>query len=58
MEPSPGDKTICLPFESEEHYQPYLADRGIGRQYLEQLRQQHPELFPVEMEQGFSFYGT
>lgn len=58
MEPSPGDKTICLPFASEEHYQQCLADRGIGRQYLEQLWQQHPELFPAEMDQGFSFYGT
>ncbi|HEX9002147.1 MAG TPA: hypothetical protein VGB07_19730 [Blastocatellia bacterium] len=56
--PSRGDKTICLPFESEEQYQNCLKVRKSYRQHLERMRTQYPELFPSEMEQGFRFFGS
>lgn len=56
--PSRGDKTICLPFESEEQYQACLDDRKTYRQHLDQMLTQHPEAFPPEMGEGFWFFGS
>jgi hypothetical protein len=56
--PSRGDKTICLPFESEEQYQACLKDRQAYRQHLTQMLTRHPEAFPPEMAQGFCFFGS
>src|SRR5882724_6569059 len=44
MEPSRG-KSLCVPFESEEHYAACVADPESFRQ--------HPELFPARMSEGF-----
>jgi len=53
-----GRRTLCLPFESEEHYQRCLEDIHAFRQHLESLHRQHLELFPPGFEQGFIFKGT
>lgn len=59
MEPSrPGDKTICLPFESEAHYQACLQQRAVYRAHLDQLLAAHPELFPPQLRAGYCFHGT
>src|SRR5438128_161549 len=44
MEPSRG-KSICVPFDSAEHYAACVADPESFRQ--------HPELFPARMSEGF-----
>src|SRR6266705_2268253 len=44
MEPSRG-KSICVPFDSEEHYAACVADPESFRQ--------HPALFPTRMSEGF-----
>jgi hypothetical protein len=54
MEASRGDKTICLPFQSEEHYFRCMDDRRLFRAWLEELHGQHPELFPSHFGKGFS----
>jgi len=56
--PSPGRRTLCLPFESEEHYERCLEDIHTCRQHLESLHQRHSELFPQGFELGFIFKGT
>ena len=55
--PVPGDKTICLDFESEAHYGELLEDRARFRQHLGQALAQHPELFPPEMASGYHLHG-
>ena len=52
MEPSRG-KSICVPFESEEHYAACVADPESFRQHLTEVFGQHPELFPTRMSEGF-----
>ena len=52
MEPSRG-KSICVPFESEEHYAACVADPERFRQHLTVVCGQHPELFPTSMHEGF-----
>jgi hypothetical protein len=52
MEPSRG-KSICVPFESEEHYGACVADPASFRQHLTAVFGQHPELFPARMDEGF-----
>ena len=51
-----GDKSICLPVGSEEQYQQLIANNHNYRAYLLQLYAKHPEIFPREMEAGFSFH--
>ena len=55
MEPSRG-KSICLPFESEAHYEACVADPERFRQHLEALHAEHPELFPERFAEGFGFH--
>jgi hypothetical protein len=52
MEPSRG-KSICVPFESAEHYAACVADPASFRQHLTAVCGQHPELFPARMCEGF-----
>ena len=52
MEPSRG-KSICVPFDSEEHYAACVADPESFRQHLTEVFGQHPELFPARMSEGF-----
>ena len=49
-----GSRTICLSFEGREHYDACVADVRLFRGHLETQYQEHPELFPVEMGDGFS----
>ena len=51
-----GDKSICLPVDSEEQYQQLIADNHDFRAYLLQLYTKYPEIFPRGMEEGFSFH--
>ena len=52
MEPSRG-KSICVPFESEEHYAACVAEPASFRQHLTAVCGQHPELFPARISEGF-----
>ena len=52
MEPSRG-KSICVPFDSDEHYAACVADPESFRQHLTEVFGQHPELFPARMSEGF-----
>src|SRR3712207_6547370 len=49
-------KHICLPFESEAQYQHFVSDTAHYRHYLTLMLNKHPELFPKEMAQGFTFH--
>ena len=51
-----GNKHICLPFASEAQYRDYIDDPAQYRQYLSRMLDQHPELFPTDMDQGFTFH--
>ncbi len=51
-----GDKSICLPVESEEEYRQLITDNPNFRAYLLQIYSKHPEIFPAGMDQGFSFH--
>ena len=54
--PSRGTKHICVPFASEGHYQECVADVATYRTYLTREFQQHPELFPQAMGDGYTFH--
>lgn len=54
--PSRGRKHICLPFESEAHYQGCVKDVAQYREYLTQMSAQYSELFPQAMGQGYTFH--
>ena len=51
-----GSKHICLPFASEAQYREYVDDPAQYRQYLSAMVRQYPELFPQDMDQGFTFH--
>src|SRR6266852_2631456 len=51
MEPTRG-KSICVPFDSDEHYAACVADPESFRQYLTEVCGQHPELFPARIDEG------
>src|SRR6266545_3760063 len=54
--PSPGHKHICVPFASEAHYQECVEDVAKYRKYLTTMYQQHPELFPRALDNGYTFH--
>ena len=54
--PSRGRKPICLPFESEAHYQECVDDVTQYRAYLTKMSAQHPELFPQALGEGYTFH--
>lgn len=49
-------KSICLPFERGE-YQVCLEDHMYCRQYLMEVYEDAPELFPAALSEGFTFHG-
>lgn len=55
--PTRLSKSICIPFDSESHYEDCMQDRALCRSHLSQVYAQHPELFPSEMGSGFIFHG-
>ena len=57
MEP-PRGKSICVPFDSEEHYTACVANPESFRQHLTEVFGQHPELFPTRMSEGFVLHDT
>lgn len=52
-----GDKTICLPIAAELDDDKLVEDTKAFGAYLDNLMAMHPELFPVESEQGYCFHG-
>lgn len=51
-----GDKSICLPVNSEEQYRQLIADNPNFRAYLLQIYTKYPEIFPTGMDEGFCFH--
>lgn len=51
-----GDKSICLPVNSEEQYRQLIADNPNFRAYLLQIYTKAPEIFPTGMDEGFCFH--
>src|SRR5215216_2081743 len=54
MEAPRGQKTICLPFQSEEHYEQCVRSPDLFRKTLMESYEQHPELFPARFGEGFT----
>jgi hypothetical protein len=52
-----GDKTICLPIQEGINYSELVENRDAYRTYLNAEIEQHPELFPEGIEQGYRFHG-
>jgi len=52
-----GDKTICLPISEEINYEEIIKDAPRFRAYLDQQIEQHRELFPEGIEDGYCFHG-
>lgn len=51
-----GDKSICLPVESEKQYRDIIFNAEAFRQYVAQTGTHYPEIFPTELKQGFWFH--
>ena len=49
-------KRIVIPIGQEE-YERLMEDTKAFRRYLDQGLEEHPELFPAEMKQGYRWYG-
>lgn len=47
---------ICLPFDSEAHYEACLNDLTQYRKFLAAQFAAHPELFPQAFAQGYAFH--
>ena len=54
-EPSRG-KSICVPFESEDHYAACVAEPECLRRHLGALHREPPELFAAHFAEGFRFH--
>jgi hypothetical protein len=52
-----GDKTICLPIEEGIEYENLVKDQQEYRNYLNQMIEKHPEIFPEEIEKGYKLHG-
>ena len=52
-----GDKTICLPISDNVEYENLVKDTPVYHAYLDEQIDKHPELFPVEIAQGYCFHG-
>ena len=48
--------SICLSFESEEHYAQCSADTPAFRLFLDQQFRRYPELFPANFAKGYEFH--
>ena len=55
-QPSRGHKHICVPFASEAQYHECVEDVAKYRVYLTKIYQQHPELFPQALGEGYTFH--
>ena len=42
----------------EQEYQEIVENPEEFRQYLDEMRVEHPEIFPLEIERGYSLYGV
>ena len=51
-----GSKQICLPFDSEAHYENCVNDLAQYRAHLTNWMQRHPALFPKAMQAGYRFH--
>lgn len=51
-----GSKQICIPC-SEEKYNEILGDKSAFKKYLDEIFEQHPEIFPFRTDEGFSLNG-
>jgi hypothetical protein len=54
---TPGDKTICIPVPEGMDYDEWVKDTETFRKYLDELIENHRELFPVGIEEGYCFHG-
>jgi hypothetical protein len=52
-----GDKTICLPIDAGVDYEQLVDDREAYRKYLNGQIEKHPEIFPVDIREGYRFHG-
>ena len=50
-------KTIVLPIGAEI-YERYIKDRKVAKEIIEDRYQLYPDLFPKEMESGYSLNGS
>ena len=53
-----GHKTICVPVVSEADYQTLIRNGQKFRTFLDQHIADHPELFPVEIANGYWLHDT
>ncbi|MCP4139979.1 MAG: hypothetical protein GY755_06765, partial [Chloroflexi bacterium] len=49
-------KTICIPCSEEKHNE-MLENRIIFREFLDELREDHPEILPMRIEEGYALFG-
>ena len=49
-------RRIVIPI-GQEDYERLMRDTNAFRSYLDQIIEQHPELFPAEIKQGYRWYG-
>jgi hypothetical protein len=54
---TPGDKTICIPVPEGVNYSEWVKDTETFREHLNKLIEEHRELFPVGIEEGYCFHG-
>ena len=52
-----GDKTICLPIDEGVNYDELVSDALKYRLYLDEKIKKYPELFPVEIKDGYRLHG-
>lgn len=55
---SAGNKTICVPVASEADYRSLIHKGSAFRSFLDQCIANHPELFPVEIANGYWLHDT
>ena len=53
-----GHQTVCLYFDGRTQYEACIRDKGAFRQHIQTEYAQHPELFPPEMKDGFTFHDS
>lgn len=52
-----NNKTICMDFWNEEHYQLCMENAFEFKQHLDEIYQCYPELLPVGIASGWILYG-
>lgn len=52
-----GDKTICLPIPANVDYKAFVEDTAAYRVYLDEMIEEHPELFPADIKEGYTYHG-